>query len=159
MKLVSKLLAKRIENTLVRSGLIPRTLFAYLKNKSIQEVVRSIRDVIENSSIRKDGKWAAVIQSDFSAAFDRVSREHIFNILRQLGFHEATVNMIKSLYQGAQCRILINDSVTPTFPITAGTPQGCALSGMLYNIAIQPLIVRLNLLTEKGVVSPYSYPF
>ena len=38
LKLASKILAKRIENAMLGSGQIPRTLFAYLKGKSIQEI-------------------------------------------------------------------------------------------------------------------------
>ena len=84
LKLASRIIAKRIEFTLVRSRMIPRTMFAYLKGKSTTDLVRSIRDVIDNSSLREDDKVAAIIQSDFSVAFDRVTQKHIVPNVRNL---------------------------------------------------------------------------
>ena len=49
LKLASRILAKKIEHALIRRGLVPRTLFAYLKGKSTQDLIRSIRDIIDNS--------------------------------------------------------------------------------------------------------------
>ena len=67
--------------------------------------------------------------------------------------------MIKSLYEGAKCRILINETITATFPIESGTPQGCALSGCLFNIAIMLLLLKLNLLAAKDKLTPYMFTF
>ena len=67
--------------------------------------------------------------------------------------------MIKSLYEGTKCRILINETTTATFPIESGTPQGYALSGCLFNIVIIPLLLKLNLLADKGKVTPYTFTF
>ena len=68
----------------MKSGVVPRFMFAYLKGRSTTDVIRTIKDVIENSAMREDSKVAAFVQSDFSAAFDRVSRKHIYVVLRQM---------------------------------------------------------------------------
>ena len=66
-----------------------------------------------------------------------------------MGFLENIIRMIKNLYKDARCKILMNDADIESFDITSGCPQGCSLSGTLFNISMLPLLVKLNLLPKK----------
>ena len=60
-----------------------RAQFTYFKDRSVDEIVRSIKDVIAYSNSEDDpNKSLIILCSDYSATFDTVSREYIYNALR-----------------------------------------------------------------------------
>ena len=73
-----------------------------------------------------------------------------------MNFPERTINMIKSIYTNAVCHPLINTIQIEEFGVTSGVPQGCSLSGVLFNIAMIPLLAKLNCLPTKGTIRPYQ---
>ena len=48
---------------------------------------------------------------DFRAAFDSVERDRLYEILRHCGLHVKIVNVIKSSYDGLNCRVKSNGVV------------------------------------------------
>ena len=51
---------------------------------------------------------------------------------------------VKLLYKNASCLLKVNNSLCYPFPFQRGILQGCALSGMLYNLSVEPLLVLLR---------------
>ena len=72
-----------------------------------------------------------------------------------MGLPESLITMIKNLYEDAKCKILMNNIDVECFNITSGCPQGCSLSGTLFNISILPLLVKLNMLPRYAKIFPY----
>ena len=102
--------ARRIEKSITNSGILLRTTYAYYKERATMDVVRMMKDVINDATKSKEGDWACMlISSDYSAAFDTVSRQMIYNVLLTMGFPRKAIRMIKNIYKGAVCRILMND--------------------------------------------------
>ena len=97
-----------------------------------------------------------LISSDYSAAFGTVSRQLIFNVLLTMGFPRKAIRMIRNIYEGALCRILMNDVKLKKFGITASCPQGCSLSGVLFSIAMVPLLTKLKCIETRSGVRPYQ---
>ena len=62
----------------------------------------------------------------------------------------------KNIYANTVCQPLINDIQIEEFGVTSGVPQGCSLSGVLFNIAMIPLLAKLNCLPTKGTIRPYQ---
>ena len=121
--------------------------FAYFKNKSADEIVRHIQDVVaDGNNISEKDFSCLILASDYSTAFDTVCRDYIYNFLRKMNFLERTISMIKNLYANALCKPLINDININEFPVTSGVPQGCSLFGVLFNIVMLPLLTKLNCL-------------
>ena len=50
----------------------------------------------------------------------------------------------------------MNDVKLKKFGVTAGCPQGCSLSGVLFNISMMPLLIKLNCLSKKTETKPYT---
>ena len=86
VKVTSKTVSHRIETAMVSSGVVPSTTFAYLKGRAGSEIVRAVKDVIEDTATDAGGKRAVIIQSDFTSAFDAISRRYIYDKLRLYGF-------------------------------------------------------------------------
>ena len=50
LKVISKVMARRNENAIINSDILPRTIFAYYKERSIAYVVRMVKDVINDAA-------------------------------------------------------------------------------------------------------------
>ena len=73
-----------------------------------------------------------------------------------MNFPERIVDMIKNIYANAVCQPLNNNIDLEECEVTSGVPQGCSLSGVLFNIAVIPLLAKLNCLSTKGIIRPYQ---
>ena len=119
-------------------------------------MVRMVKDVINDATRNEDTREACMlIPSDYSAAFNTISRQLIFDILLAMGFPRKAIRMIRNIHEGATCQILMNDVRVKEFGVTSGCPQGCSLSGVLFNISMIPLLVKLNCLSRKTETKPY----
>ena len=131
--------------------------FAYFKDRSADEIVWHIKYIIADSNLENGpDKWFFILYSNYSALFETVRMEHIYNVLRLMSFPERTINMIKNIYANAVCQPLINDIQIGEFKVTSGVPQGCSLLGVLFNIAMIPLLAKHNCLPTKGVIRTYQ---
>ena len=99
-----------------------RAQFAYYKEKSPADIVRHIKDIVADSFNGDLDTSFLFLSSDYSAAFDTVSREYIYNVLRIMNFPKKTINLIKNMYSSTYCKPLINDITCLSFPVISGVP-------------------------------------
>lgn len=52
--------------------------------------------------------------------------------------------MIRVLYSDIESVLKINGSLCAPFKVCRGVKQGCALSGMLYALSLEPLLCKLR---------------
>ncbi|KAF8778867.1 Retrovirus-related Pol polyprotein type-2 like protein [Argiope bruennichi] len=64
----------------------------------------------------------------------------IFEALEAVGTGPLFVDIIRDLYRGSRTKILSDGGVTSDIPILSGVKQGCPISGLLFNICIDPVI-------------------
>jgi hypothetical protein len=77
--------------------------------------------------------------------------------MEQMGIGPIFLTMVKQLYTEIYSQILVNGFLTATFKVTRSMRQGCGLSPLLFNIAIEPLIVSINQsLLFRGIPIPGS---
>ena len=88
LKITSRAISKRVEDAIVASNIMTRAQFAYYKDRSPAEIVRNIKDIIADSFDGDPETSFLFLSSDYSAAFDTVSREYIYNVLRIMNFPE-----------------------------------------------------------------------
>ena len=70
---------------------------------------------------------------DFEKAFDSIHRECLWRILRAYGIPQQIVLVIKSFYNNFKCRVENSES---SFDVKTGVRQGCPMSALLFNLAI-----------------------
>ncbi|XP_056298028.1 uncharacterized protein LOC130211313 [Pseudoliparis swirei] len=80
-----------------------------------------------------------VLNLDFEKAFDRVSHQYLFEVLKKVGFPERMITWVGLLYRGITSKFLANGHLTNAVQINCGVRQGCPLSALLYVIGIEPL--------------------
>ena len=75
--------------------------------------------------------------------------------MRAMGFGPRFISYLEILYRDAQGLVKVGGSLTSPFSFEKGIRQGCPLSGLLYSIAIEPLI---NILRQKLSTSCFTLP-
>ncbi|XP_040214403.1 vomeronasal type-2 receptor 26-like [Rana temporaria] len=95
-KVVAKVLANRLRAVVEK--LVGEEQVCAVPGRSIAESLVSLRDVIWLCKERK--QEVAVLAVDFEKAYDRVSHEFMFKVLRRMGIPEVLIGWIKCLYRG-----------------------------------------------------------
>jgi len=96
-----------------------------------------------------------LISIDQEKAFDRVEHQYLWKTLDAFGFGPGFIGVIKVLYRDIESMLKINGGLSAPFKVNRGIKQGCALSGMVYSLATEPLLNKLRLKIE-GLVSPHN---
>ncbi|BHF85307.1 hypothetical protein SprV_1002847000 [Sparganum proliferum] len=79
---------------------------------------------------------------DFAAAFDSVHRESLWRITALDGVPAKIIAMIKAYYRFTTARVLVRSNLSQPFGIRSGVRQGCILSPILFNYAIDWILGR-----------------
>ena len=90
------------------------------------------------------GLRTGLIFLDQEKAFDRVEHGYLWKVLENFGFNPGFIAMIKVLYSDIESVLKVNGGLCAPFKVYRGIRQGCALSGMLYSLAIEPLLCKLR---------------
>ena len=135
-KVFAKLLANRLKQCI---GTVIKEDQSYcVPGRSIYDNINLIRDVLFYSN--SNDVPLAVINLDQKKTFDNVDHGYLFNTMRAMGFGARFISYLQILYGGAESLVKVCGSLTVPFSFEKGIRQGCPLSGLLYTIAIEPLL-------------------
>ena len=152
-KILTKALANRLQQTL--PSLIHTDHTACIPGRAINDNLRLIQDAINYAN--ETQTLLAIISVDQLKAFDRVSHDYQFKILRQFGFGPSFLQWIEILYTDTMSSVKVNGWMTAFIPIQRGLRQGCALSMPLYILTAELLAIHIRLNDNiKGLTYPKS---
>lgn len=86
----------------------------------------------------------AIVSLDAEKAFDSVQLPWLYQVLGKMGFEGNMVSFLHMLYKTTTTRILTTGALSAPIPQQRGTRQGCPLSPLLFNIAMEPLSLLLQ---------------
>lgn len=121
--------------------------------RSISSNVILLRDCLHY--IEQTDETGILISLDQEKAYDRVNRSFMFKLLEHFGFGPFFVNFIRTLYNGANTWILVNDSLSKPVFLRRGVRQGDALSPLLYVLCVEVLACKIRASENiKGYLLP-----
>ena len=138
-KILTKILATRLENVLPQ--IISQDQTGFIKNRYSFFNIRKLINIIYTSSPQTP---ECVISLDAEKAFDRIEWPYLFNTLKSFNFSSKFISWIKLVYYKPQASVLTNNYRSPAFQLFRGTRQGCPLSPLLFNIALEPLAIAIR---------------
>uniref|UniRef100_A0A8C5LI71 Reverse transcriptase domain-containing protein n=1 Tax=Leptobrachium leishanense TaxID=445787 RepID=A0A8C5LI71_9ANUR len=81
-----------------------------------------------------------IISCDADKAFDRISWSYLRRFLKYHSFGVPILNLFNALYDAPSATITTNGLNSTPFLLERGTRQGCPLSPLLFNLALEPLL-------------------
>ena len=124
LKLISKVLANRIQNVL------PSLISENQSGRCIGDPIRLISDILNETECK--GIPGIIFAADFEAAFDSVHRALIFKTMKKFGFTDDFIKWIKLLHKNTKSCIINNGFSTGYFTSNRGTRQGDPLSPYIF---------------------------
>jgi hypothetical protein len=81
---------------------------------------------------------------DLKKAYDSVRREALYNILVEFAIPTKLVRLIKMCLNETYSRVRVGKNLSAIFPIRNGLKQGDALAPLLFNLALEYAIKRVQ---------------
>ena len=142
-KILSSILSKRLQTVLPQ--LIDSNK-AYIKNRNIIENILNL-----DSLFYLEHNYKYFLLSDFSSAFDSLNHEWINIVLENSNLGDSFCDWIKFLLQDMFAYPIIENKISPDIiNLNAGVRQGDGLSGLLFNLALEPLVTALKKLKNAA---------
>lgn len=143
---------ERLIDTYLRQSIDSRLLspsqHAYSKGKSVETALHSLVSAIERSLNYKEFSMVAFM--DIEGAFNNVTPSAIINALDGLGVDKALGALIYQLLTGRIISATLG-AASIQRSVKIGTPQGGVLSPLLWNLAVNSLLVNLEKSGSKVV--------
>ena len=87
---------------------------------------------------------------DFEKAFDGISREVLWRLLRHYGMPDKVVTIIRALYEGFSAQVVHKGKRTQPLNMRTGVRQGCLLSPLLFLVALE-WVTRTAFDRKRGI--------
>ena len=93
-----------------------------------------------------------IISIDVEKAFDKIQHPFLIKTVSKVGIRGAVLKIIKAIYERPTTSIILNGQKLRAFPLRSETRQGCPLSLLLFNIALEVLATAIRQEKEiKGI--------
>ncbi|XP_043214671.1 uncharacterized protein LOC122378028 [Amphibalanus amphitrite] len=96
------------------------------------------------ASRRAAGGELHVCFVDLTNAFGSLSHSYLWDVLARLGLEPEVLLALQSIYDGTTTVYATAQGVSEPAPVVRGVRQGCPLSGVLFALAMEPLVRALN---------------
>ena len=137
-KIMARILLNRI--TLWCDHYLPESQCGFRAGRSTLDLIFSFRQLQEKC--REQGKQLHAAFVDLTKAFDLVSRQGLFSILRRLGLPLTLVSLVESFHENTEARVQFDGAISECFHFDSGVKQGCVLAPTLFAVFFACLLVE-----------------
>ena len=78
-----------------------------------------------------------IISIDAEKDFDKIQHPFILKTLQKVYMKGSYLNIIKGIYDKPTANIILNGEKLKAFPLRSGIRQGCPVSPLLFNVALE----------------------
>lgn len=137
-KLFEKVLARHMQYTAQKYGIAHAGQYGGLMQHATTDADVALVHTIK--TCWNQGLESAALLVDVAQFFPSINHDMLLHILEKQGFHETIVNFFRDYLTDRSMTFLFNGTETPPAAFTLGVQQGSALSPVLANLYIAPVI-------------------
>ncbi|KAM7301587.1 uncharacterized protein ISCGN_017106 [Ixodes scapularis] len=137
-KLYAGCLASRLQGWLCDHGILSQCQKGFLPHDGVFEHNFVLQERLD--AARTGGGDLCVAFLDYANAFGSVAHNALVDSVRGAGTGDAFASIIQDLYEDNTTAIISEGGTTEPVAIKAGIRQGCPLSGLLFNLVLDPVI-------------------
>ena len=119
-------------------GLLDKSQRAFLPGATIDTNVQNVNYTFYTKLAANEPYH--ILLHDFDKAYDSTSRTYLFTLLARIGIPPWTLNVMASLFDDVVATPLLPGRHGITIDMPNGLKQGCPLSPLLFNLALDPLL-------------------
>ncbi|XP_064462368.1 uncharacterized protein LOC135372839 [Ornithodoros turicata] len=153
-KLYTKCLAARLQHWLQEYNVLSKAQKGFLPHDGVFEHQYLLQRLMDHA--RSKGKEFCAAFLDLTNAFGSVPHAVIIEGVRASGAGEAFTEIVQDLYADNTTSIATGVEVTGVIAVRSGIRQGCPLSGILFNLAIDPVIRAIQDNAEEHSCLAYA---
>ncbi|XP_026398308.1 uncharacterized protein LOC113294103 [Papaver somniferum] len=151
-KIIAKVLASRLK--LVMDKLIFSVQCAYIEGRQIIDGTLIANELVH--SRLRSGKAGIICKIDLEKSFEMINWKYLEFILHQMGFGRKLCKRLKFCYSISTFSVLINGSSFGYFTSSRGVRQGCPVSPLLFNIAMEGFSRYMDRASQLSLFSGFS---
>ena len=85
-------------------------------------------------------RFLHLVWFDLRNAFESVPHQLLWFSMERLGLPTEMMQIFQDIYRGSSFRVKTKDSETKDIPQNRGVKQGCPLSAIIFNLALEGLL-------------------
>lgn len=124
------------------TDLVHKSQAGFIPGRSITEQTKLIRMMIHYAEVAEEN--GMIVALDQEKAYDKIDHGYLWRTLETFGIPPSFINTVKTLYENAETKIMINGVLSAPWKVTRGVRQGDPLSCLLFDLAIEPLAASLR---------------
>lgn len=141
LAIAGKILARVLLNRLTQhmeDGHLPESQCGFRKGRGTVDMIFAARQLQEKCQEQNRDLYTTFV--DLTKAFDTVSREGLWKIMRKLGCPDKFINMVRQFHDGMLARVRNDGDSSDAFPVTNGVKQGCVLAPTLFSMMFSAML-------------------
>ena len=120
-----------------------------MKGRNTIEQIFILRYIIEQACEWQSPLLANFI--DFEKTFDLLHHNSLWVIMRAYGIPEKLINIVKLLFNNAECTVLDNGQMSGWFKVKTGVKQGSMMTGFLFTLAVDWVMCQTTTGADTGI--------
>ena len=148
-KMYSFILNKRITKWVEENNVVGEEQAGFRKKHSTIDHIFTLTALVQKQLSRSRKLYCAFI--DFKKAFDSISRDKLWNILKSSGIDGKMLRALKSMYKVVKAKVRVGSEMTDSFSCPKGLKQGEISSPVLFSLFINELTKEMTSGGKHGI--------